>query len=396
MSCRNETVGSLAYRFCPDPAPVAADRVRAVMSARLVDELTGEPVELDIGLSTPMDGLYPRVARGGLVGLVGQPARLFPELKTVSVPLLMKASVPGYLPVVIARNLGPIVDFPMQFLPISTEDVELHRTSASLRGRALRRASPTPVAIAGATVEIAGYWPSFPPANVDPAAVMEPPNLLALFPPFYAPRSAGSTQVQRRDWVPVAGKGATLLVPAVTGETRLRLSNRTGLGTGVPFIIDRDNPVRRERILIARVDTGSADDQSAWITLTHPLAYTHLDGVPCQLANLLPAGPANSVTRAAIPGDETVFLNAFAGLVSGGTVEVDDSGGKPEYHEVEHYRAVSDGDGYFRLPPIARVAMVTLHAERVGLVSPQDERFTPDYRLAENRLAENRLTVVFP
>ena len=63
-------------------------------------------------------------------------------------------------------------------------------------------------------------------------------------------------------------------------------------------------------------------------------------------------------------------------------------GGAPEYHQAELYSDVSDADGYFRLPPIARVA---LHAQRLGLTSPPDERFTPDYRLAENRL-----TVMFP
>jgi hypothetical protein len=298
------------------------------------------------------------------------------------------------LPVVITADLGPfepLVDFPNQFVPLAVGDVGLHRTATSLLGRIVRRVNLIPDEVAGASVELTGYWPSFPPANVDPTAVMEPPNLLALSPPFYAPRNAGSTRVQRRDWVPVAGHEAVLLLPAVAGEMRLRLSNRIGLGTGVPLIVDREDSVRRERILIAAVDTRSADDQAAWITLTHPFAHTHLDGALCQPANLLRAGVPNNLTRAAIPGDETVFLNALAGLASGDTVEVDDSGGKPEYHEVESYRAVSDGDGYFRLPPIARVAMVTLHSERVGLVSPQDERFTPDYRLAENRL-----TVVFP
>lgn len=391
MSCRNETIGSLAYRFCPDPVPVAADRVRAVMSVRLIDELTGEPVELDIGLSTPISGLYPRVARGGLVGLVGRPAQLFPDLDMDPVSLSMQATAPRYLPVAITGTLGPIAGFPQQFAPLAIGNMGLHRVSTTLRGRTLRRAGLTQVVVAGATVEIVGYWPSFPPANVDPAAVMEPPNLLALSPPFYAPRTAGSTRVQRRDWVPVAGQEAALLLPAVAGETRLRLSNRIGLGTRVPLIVDRNDSVRRERILIDEVEMDSTDDQPAWVRLTHPLAHTHLDEAFCQPANLLPAGVPNSLIRAAIPGDETVFLNALAGLVSGDTVEVDDSGGKPEYHEVEHYREVSDGNGYFHLPPIARVAMVTLHAERVGLVSPQDERFTPDYRLAENRL-----TVVFP
>ena len=54
-----------------------------MLSARLVDELTGEPVDVDIEQTTSVDGLFPRIARGGLIGLVGQPARLFPTIATL-------------------------------------------------------------------------------------------------------------------------------------------------------------------------------------------------------------------------------------------------------------------------------------------------------------------------
>jgi hypothetical protein len=391
MSCRVEKAGPLAYRFCPESAPMAADRVRAVLSARLVDELTGDPVDVDIGLTTTADGLFPRVARGGLIGLVGRPARLFPALDINPVFLSMRVTAPRYLPLTLGGTIGPIAGFPGQFTPLDLGDAGLHRAAITLSGRTLQRASLTPATVAGATVEIAGYWPGFPPANVSPATVMELPNLLALSPPFYAHRAAGLTQLRRRDVVPVVGQERTLLLPAAAGETRLRLSNRTGLAPGILLVIDRDDPARRERILVTGIDTASASDQPAWVTLIHPLAYTHLDGVVCQPANLLPPGTANPLARAAIPGDETVFLNGMGGLASGITVELDDGGGAPEYHEAALYRTVSDADGHFRLPPLARVAMVLLHAERPGLVSPRDERFTPDYRRAENRL-----TVMFP
>lgn len=391
MSCRIEHVGQLAYRYCPDPMPVAADRVRAVLSARLVDELTGEPVDVDIELTTAQDGLFLRIARGGLIGLAGQPARLFPTLDINSVTLSMHVTAPRYVALDLGGTLGPIVGFPDQFTPLELGDVGLHRASTTLRGRALRRASLTPTVVAGATVQIVGYWPNFPPANVDPNTVMEAPDLLALSPPLYASRAAGITQLQRRDVVPVVGQEKTLILPASVGESRLRLSDRIGLTAGALLVVDRNDPARLEHVPIAAVDTASAADQPAWVTLIHPLTYTHFDGVTCQPANLLPPGASNSLTRAAIPGDETVFLNGMAGLTAGITVELDDGGGTPEYHQAELYSDVSDADGYFRLPPIARVAMVALHAQRLGLTSPPDERFTPDYRLAEDRL-----TVMFP
>jgi hypothetical protein len=391
MSCRVEEVGQLTYQFCPESVPPAADRLQAVLKAQLIDELTGDPVGVDVKLTTSVDGLFPRVARGGLIGLVGQPARLFPTLNINPVNVNMRATVPGYLPLDLGGMLGPIAGFPDQFTPLDLGDIGLHRASTTLRGRTLRRASLIPIVVTGATVEIAGYWPNFPPVNIDPITVLQAPNLLALAPPLYAFRPAGLTQLQRRDVVPVIGQEKTLLLPASSGGTRLRLSDRIGLAAGVLLIVDHSNPTHLERILIAAVDTTSTSDQPAWVTLSHPLAYTHLEGITCQPANLLLPAASNSLIRAAIPGDETVFLNGMAGLISGATVELDDGGGAPEYHEAGFYQDVSDADGYFRLPPIARVAMIALHAEKLSLTSSSDERFTPDYRLAEEHL-----TVMFP
>ena len=391
MSCRIEQEKHWTFRFCPDPVPAPANRLRAVLRARLIDELTGQPMESDVDVSTDGAGLTPRVVRGGVVGLVGLPGRLFPLLDVSPVTVSMRASAPRYLPLELGGALGPIIGFPDQFSALELGDVGVHRASTTIRGRTLRRASLTLTVVAGATVEIAGYWPTFPSASVDPSTVMEPPNLLALSPPLYASRAVGITQLQRRDVAPVVGQEKALLLPASVGETRLRLSDRIGLAAGVLLIIESSNPVRVERIPIAVVDTASAADQPAWVTLIHPLAYTHRDGVIAQPANLMPPGAANSLTRATIPGDETVFLNGVAGLASGITVELDDGGGMPEYHQAELYNDVSNADGYFRLPPIARVAMVALHAQRLGLISPSDERFTPDYRLAENHF-----TVMFP
>jgi hypothetical protein len=127
------------------------------------------------------------------------------------------------------------------------------------------------------------------------------------------------------------------------------------------------------------------------VTLEYPLAHTHLEHAVCRVATLPAAGPVNGLVRDAIPGDETAFTNALAGVNTGDIVEIDDAAGPPEYHEASVYRATSDVDGYFRLPPIARVAMVLLHAERLGLTPPDDAMVSPEYRVAENRI-----TVMFP
>jgi hypothetical protein len=391
MACRNEIVNTQILRICPDDPPVAADRVRAVFQARIVDEITEQPPDVDLNVRTTSTIVYPRATRGGLIGLVGQPFRVFPTLDVDVVDLDMRLTAPGYLPLELAGSLGPIPGFPDVFVPLDLGDVPLHRIPVELAGRTLRNNSLNPTIVAGASLSILGYWPTFPPANVNPPAVMLPPNLVNLSPGFYAPRESATGTLRARGFAPIAGEDKDLILPAGRGDQRLRLSNRTTLAPGSALIIDDLNAPIRERILVDQVDMNSDPDQPAWITLAHPLARTHLEGALVRVANLLPAGAVNSLVRAAIPGDETAFTDGLAGIAAGTIVEVEDAAGVPEYHEAALYESTSDADGYFRFPSLARAAMVLLHAERLGLISPDDARLSPDYRVAENRI-----TVMFP
>jgi hypothetical protein len=391
MACRNELVQGQSIRYCPDDPPPITDRVRAICRARVIDEITTEPADVDLAVTTDSRTLFPRATRGGIVGLVGQPLRALPELAVTFADLDLRISAPGYLPLDLATTIGPILGFPDTFAPVDFGDVGLHRVAAELAGRTLRRASLTPTVVAGALVRIDGYWPTFPPPNVIPAAAMVAPNLVNVRPGFYAPREIATGTLRQRAVAPMPGVDKELLLPAGRGDRRLRLSDRQSLAAGSLIVLDDADPGRREHILIDQVDTTSSVDQPAWVTLAYPIAYTHLAHAVCRVAAVGAAGPVNLLSRPAIPGDETAFASAFAGVATGDVVEIDDAGGAPEYHEAALYRTNSDADGYFRLPPIARVAMVFLHAERLGLVSPDDAMVTPDYRVAENRL-----TVMFP
>lgn len=391
MNCRVETSSTLAWGFCPDAVPAAADRMRVIVSARLLDEESGEPIAVAVTLTTSAPGLQSRIAGGGLVGLVGRPARLFPTLDVDAVPLTMRVAAPGYVPLELAVILGPIPAFPGQFAPLELGDVALHRAAVELSGRTLRRNGLAPLVVAGANVEVAGFWAGFPPANVNPATVMAPPNLISLAPPVYGRRGAGLTTVRRRDLLPVAGQEKRLLLPVAAGQRRLRLPDRIGLAINGLLTIDRDDPAHREHLLISDVDGGSSADQAAWITLAHPLAHLHRQGAVCQPANLAAPGPLNALARDAIAGDVTIFTTNLTGLADRITIEISGGAGAVEFHEARLYRVVSDAEGFFRLPPLQRAAMVLIHSDRLGLPTPADERFAPDYRQADNHL-----TVLFP
>lgn len=391
MSCRTEFAGALAYRYCPDDPPPAGLRLRAMMRARVLDEITAEPMEVDLALSTTVRDATPRAAGGGLVGLVGLPAQLFPGLAAAGVGLDLRVAAPGYLPLPLSGTLGPLPGFPDAFSPVDLGNVAMHRLAVTLRGRTLRRASFAPTVVGGAFVSLIGYWPTFPPASVSPPAVMQPANLVHLDPGLYAARAAAAATLRRRDMMPLAGQDKLLVLPASAGERRVRLSDRSALASGTPLIVDDDDPGRRERIAVDQIDMSSAADQPAWARLSHPLARTHLAGARCRVGSLQPPGAANPLVRDALPGDETAFLTGLSGLSTGIVVEIDDGTAPPEYHQAQLYQTASDAQGFFRLPPVARVAMTLLRAQRFGLASPDDMRVTPDYRLAENRI-----TVMFP
>lgn len=391
MTCRTEIVEGEARRFCPDPSPIASDRVRAVLRARVIDEITTEPVAVDISVTTESTLLFPRAAEGGLIGLVGQPARVFPGLDVTFVNLAMRVAAPGYLNLDLGGTLGPIAGFPGVFAPLDLGSAGLHRIPVEFLGRTLRRNSLTPIVVAGALIRIDGYWATFPPAGVSPPAVMSPPDLVNLSPGCYAARETPSGTLRARAITPIAGQDKNLRVPAGRGATRIQLTNRSTLAVGSTLIIDDGNPAIREYMVVSFVDTSSGVDEPAWITLAHSIAHTHLDGAFVRVGNPQVPGIANAITRPAIPGDATVFLGGLAGLVAGGIVELSDAFSAPEYHQLSLYETVSDADGYFRLPPIARVAMILLHSQRLPLAPPADARITPDYRVAENRI-----TVMFP
>lgn len=392
MNRRVETSCTQAWDFCSEGVPSEADRMRVVVSARLLDEMSGDPIAVSVSLSTTSSpGLHPRICSGGLVGLVGRPARLFPTLSVDAIPLAMRVTAPGYVPMELEGTLGPLPGFPEQFFPLELGDVSLHRAAVGLSGRTLRRNGLSPMVVAGATVELAGYWASFPPANVNPATVIAPPNLISISPPMYRHREAALTTVRRRDLLPVAGQDKRLLLTADAGQNRLRLSNRSGLAINGLLTIDRDDPAHREHILISDVEAVSYTDQAAWITLAHPLAHLHRENTVCLPSNLAASGPLNALGRDAIPGDVTIFPASLTGLASGSTLEISGGTSAVEFHEGQFYRVVSDADGFFRLPPLQRAAMALIHSERLGLPTPADERFAPDYRRADNHL-----TVLFP
>jgi hypothetical protein len=386
VTCRADSVGFWSYRSCPDDPPVAADRLRAVVRWQAVDEISESGPDLDYTIQTDALGLSPRISRDGIMGLVGNPARLYPGLDTATVDLAFTLYTPGYLPRELVATVGPVVGFPNNFTPAKARpgdtdgNIALHRDAIVLRGRTVKlvpgQLDPVPVPLV--PISIIGTWWVFPPANVDPDTVIEPANLASLHPGLYTDRITATDSVTRRDLAPVVGQDKTLVAPAVRGETTARISDRIGvIGPGTVLAFEPSRPDRVEYVHVTLVNGASTDDQPATVTLAYRLQLDHEEGTAVQVVTPQAPAAANALVRDGIRSDRVAFTAALAG-VTAGVVEIGGSTVHPEYQTASLYSTTSDSNGFFRLPPLSRVASVKLQTPALKLVT------SPDYGRYEN------------
>ncbi len=386
MNIRIEQANGLAYRFNPETQPVIAGRMQAVVHARMLDEFTGLPMTSRLTVNSPSNDLKPMVTHGGIAGLVGMPGRLYPNLDGAPVNLEMTVSAQRFIPRRLAAALGPIAGFPEVFAPADFGDVPMHRAATVLRGRVVQIVGSSRLPLAAADVRVVGVWPGFPPADAEPDDIIEAPNLISLSAGLYAERQPAVDQLRRRVLGIALGQEKVLLQAASAGQRTLKISNRINLNVGDLLAIQPDHNELAEYIVVTGIDAAATADQPASVTLNYPLYYSHLQGTTVVPASLQAQAVDNPFSRAGIPGDRTVFCNTLTGLTDGSVAEIIGSG-DPEYHNLSIYQVLTDADGYFRLPPIARVAQLRLEADRADLQEPHIlEFYSPDYDVAEQRL----------
>jgi hypothetical protein len=388
MACRLEEVGTAVWQFCPDEIPAPGFRLRALVGARAIDEIGGRPVQVS-EVSTPDRRLalhvVPRIARDGVVGLAGKPASLFPDLGLVPAPVPIHIAASGYLSRSLDGTLGPIVGFPGSFAPLDHGDVPMHRVGVAFTGRVVQRGTPGNLPLAGATVEVDGLWSSYPPPNVMPGAVMEPPQVVALTPGLYGDHP--SATLARCDLAEDLPQTKRLLLPAPRGARRLRLDNRQTLAVGMPLLVDPLDAGRREVIGIHTIDTGFSDDQPAWVELDYPLAHLHRAQAKVVPASVPATHDPRNLARASLAGDPIAFLNASAPWAELALIQVDDGAHALEYQWIQHYATVADAAGYFRLPRLSRLALFRLRATHPTPPQPLQLIIEPEYGLAEQNLS---------
>lgn len=384
MVRRRVEVAGRTYIQSYDDEVRLSDHTWALVSAHLVDEITREPPRSTITVGADMSGLFPRVVGDGLVGLVGVPQLVFPNLAIQDYDIQVTMRAEGYLTRTENATIPSNPGFPNAFAPLDLGNVFLHREPIVIRGRTVLANGNRRTAIPSASVTITGVWRTLPPADMVVPA--DPPNLVSLRPPLYFPRSAATDRLRRREMTPVLGEDKFLLEDSFSGTDTLRLSDRINLASGDTIVIDPLDPDIAEYLTISFVLGASTDDQPATVLLTYPAAKHHrANGIARKVIPQAP-GSDNVFDRDAIIGDTCVFLNSMIDLDTANVVEIRGGATLPEYHILGHFSVTSDADGYFRFPLLSRVAQVEIQADDGGAHPTITLIFTPNYENKENRI----------
>jgi len=370
--------------FSPDDPVALMDRWQALVKVRVTDEMTGRAPRNAVSLEVKEPRMIPRIAGDGIGGVVGLPRQTFPAITAQKYFVNLTINSENYVSrqeEVEVPQLPPLTDFTAPEL-----NVELHRQPTYIVGRTIRFVGNTSTPVGGATVSVAGIWRTAPPANVGVAP--DPPNLVSLQPPLYSDRKALTQTLQRRNLLPVPGGGKRLLADTLPGTDQIRISDCVGFSNGDILLIDDAQPDLSELIAIKTVPVTSPADQPTLITLDYPLTHSHRRDATVVLLMPQPSGPPQQIIVDAALGDSCVFLDGLVGLVGADEIQIVGSPGPDEYHNVMNFTVVSDPNGYFRLPPLSRVAQLEIHAEKtIGVQLFQTTvTFRPDYEQRENRL----------
>ena len=187
----------------------------------------------------------------------------------------------------------------------------------------------------------------------------------------------------------------TLAGPAAAAEQAVAVDRRQNL-LPLPgpvanrlLRIDAGDPSAAEYHTVATVQPPGAAADPARLGLELPLVFSHRDGVRVERINpgALPAPPLSlALVGSTEAGDRCLFFDAPAAAPPPTGLRIAGGGAVDEFQRYSPLSAVTDGDGYFRLPPVQRMARVSLTVDDgLGNVLPPIE-IDPDYGEGEHRV----------
>jgi hypothetical protein len=300
------------------------------------------------------------------------------------------------------QNIGDPL-FPDTFATPPPVVATLRRRPVTILGRVVVRdtTANTSTPVANASVTVTDFWRTRTAVVANPAngSMTDPVPALREFAVSVAPgalgrRAAGAGAGTLN--LPSAGDDRTLVRPAAAGEPRVEVRPRQNLVPSPSPLanrllwIDADDPSAAEYQTLATVDPPGVAEEPARLGLDFPLARGHREGARVErtLAPLLLPPPTLALRAAAEPGDVCLFFDAPAGppLPPPQALFLTGGGAADEFQRYAEFSVLSDAEGFFRLPPIHRMARVALTVDDgLGNVLPPIE-IDPEYGETEHRV----------
>lgn len=381
MPHQNYIDDGITYTIAPDDEPAIGRRTRALVEGVVTDELTTHAPLVPLSVDSTHLGVTPRVADGGIIGLAGIPVDAFSRLQFVNDSVDLTVSASGFIPVSIHQVIASIATFPDDFDTTPLPPIALHRAPITITGQVAVSSGVTSTPSVGATVTVTGIWRTLPPANVVTPPVA--PDFISLLPATYVARAKTTTKVRQQALTQILVADKQLLLDAQAGDDIVKLSDCVGLAINDVIAIDAIDPYRTEYLTIKALFPASTPIQPARIQLTIPVQATHRFNATVRKVTVGAVGASTPLTDDAIVGDVCAFVGSVATLQPAATVSIDDGVNPIEYHAVSYFTATTVAGGFYRLPPLSRVAQLDLQANN-GTLSPV-LTFVPDYAGDENK-----------
>lgn len=348
-----------------DPVPDSS-RLQSIVKARLIDDITDEPLKGHIHITTDTAHLTARISTDGIVGLAGRPSDASPGVAGGDYVIEMRVEVEGYLPYT-HRERFPLAGssfFREVFHQPPWREIRLHRQPVVLEIDTFEESENGLNLLDGVELQIIHVCRA-PNQTCRDMASPPMPLMISLLPGLYGSHASGA-QVSAITMNEIIGEDHELLDPAASDQTVLRLSDSFGLSDGDIIRIEIEDTDKVEYIGVLEVRGSGSDHAPAWVHLDHPLAYHHASRTLVRRVIPVSPGTMNAFDDNGYLGDVTVFLASSNALIGADTVATIEAGKPPEYYRPRFYRGVSSGvtgyHGLYRFPPISRVDSVRIRA----------------------------------
>ena len=147
------------WRYAPLEPPPEAARLCAVVLARVVDDLSlsaPQATLMVVSGSLPFSG---RAGADGLVGLIGNPARVVPPAQITALPVAFSVSAAGYDTLNLAGAIAAQPGYPASWTALDLGLWRLQRNAVTIAGRVTRLLAGVAQPVAGASIQVSAAVP---------------------------------------------------------------------------------------------------------------------------------------------------------------------------------------------------------------------------------------------